>query len=272
MSVLDRTIAIKVIKENGDTAAVQSGDEKIQLVYASAYEEGDRIAVELSEEEAFLVMQLDDAMGECFVFVKGRSISFEIPFGEKKICYSPKSFYGKKHLLSARYAEKEEIERYKNLALNKYDQHGETNCYPHASANVETRGESVFAAKNAINGNCENHSHGEWPYESWGINRNPEAVMKLEFGRQVLVDKMCLYLRADFPHDAWWEQVTVGFSDGTELIWELTKTDRGQEISFPAKAVTGLELKNLIKAEDPSPFPALTQVEVYGREKSCNFI
>ncbi len=262
-----RAIALKIIKKSGDTAAVRSGDEDVQLVYAGAYEEGDRIAVEVSEEDTFLVVQLDDAIGECFVLVKNRSFSFEIPFGEKKICYSPKSFYGKKHLLSARYAEKEEIERYKNLALNKYDQHGETNCFPHASANVETRGESVFAARNAINGNCENHSHGEWPYESWGINRNPEAAMKLEFGHQVVIDKMRLFLRADFPHDAWWKQVTVAFSDGSELIWELIKTDRGQEITFPAKEVGWLELKNLIKAEDPSPFPALTQLEVYGRER-----
>lgn len=44
----------------------------------------------------------------------------------------------------------------RNLAKNVMDQHGETNCYPHASANVETRGEAVFAARNAIDG-----VHGE---------------------------------------------------------------------------------------------------------------
>lgn len=55
-------------------------------------------------------------------------------------------------------------------------------CYPHATANVETRGESVFAAKNAIDGVRANRSHGEWPYESWGINMQDDAAMKLDFG------------------------------------------------------------------------------------------
>ena len=36
---------------------------------------------------------------------------------------------------------------------------------------------------------------------------------------------------------------------------------------IPEKEITWLELCNLIKAEDPSPFPALSQIEVYGRVK-----
>ena len=31
--------------------------------------------------------------------------------------------------------------------------------------------------------------------------------------------------------------------------------------------ITGLKLDQLIKADDPSPFPALTQVEVFGSSK-----
>ncbi len=258
------TIALKIINRNGDTKAVRAHDGSVALVYAASYEEGDRIAVEIEEDAAYLVILLDDAIGENLVYMKTRAFSFDVPFGEKKICYSPKSFYGEKHLLSARYATKEEIAMYKNLALNKYDQHGETNCYPHASANVETRGESVFAAKNAINGNHENHSHGEWPYESWGINQNPDAVMKIDFGRKVSIDKMCVYTRADFPHDAWWSEATVSFSDGSQLVWELTKTDEAQELTFEEREVEWVEIGKLIKAEDPSPFPALSQWEVYG--------
>ena len=103
------------------------------------------------------------------------------------------------------------------------DQHGETNCYPHASANVETRGEAVFAARNAIDGVTVNDAHGEWPYESWGINRREDANMRLEFGRKVAVSRIRLYTRADFPHDNWWKQVTIRFSDGSEVVAELEK-------------------------------------------------
>ena len=32
------------------------------------------------------------------------------------------------------------------------------------------------------------------------------------------------------------------------------------------KGITWVRLEELIKADDPSPFPALTQIEVYGTE------
>lgn len=259
-------LELAILNKDHTILNTAKGEKEVSLVHANTYEEGDIILVKSSDEEAFLILQLDDAIGESFVLLKGGALSYTIPFGEKKICYSPKSFAYDKHLLKVRYATHEEISAYKNLALNKYDQHGEPNCFPHASANVETRGESVFAAKNAINGNCENHSHGAWPYESWGINQNPDAVMKIEFGRKVAVDKICLYTRADFPHDAWWEQATVAFSDGSEVVFNLEKTDKAQEIIFDKKEVEWLELGKLIKADDPSPFPALSQIEVYGVE------
>ena len=44
---------------------------------------------------------------------------------------------------------------------------------------LETGGEAVFAARNAIDGIYENSSHGEWPYQSWGINRDPNACLTL---------------------------------------------------------------------------------------------
>lgn len=88
---------------------------------------------------------------------------------------------------------------------------------------METRGESVFAARNAIDGVCENRSHGEWPYESWGINMQDDAEMTVEFGQEVVTDRIVLYTRADFPHDNWWTQVTLTFSDGTDIKWKLEK-------------------------------------------------
>ncbi|MDE5680711.1 MAG: carbohydrate-binding protein, partial [Lachnospiraceae bacterium] len=144
------------------------------------------------------------------------------------------------------------------------DQHRDVPCFPHATANVETRGESVFAAKNAIDGVRANLSHGEWPYESWGINRQADAVMKLDFGRCVKTDKILLYTRSDFPHDSWWKQVSITFSDGNCEDFTLEKSRRAHVLTFAEKEIEWLELGRLIKAEDDSPFPALTQIEVYG--------
>ena len=41
-----------------------------------------------------------------------------------------------------------------------------------------------------------------------GINQQLDAALKIEFGREVLLDKVILTLRADFPHDNYWQQVT----------------------------------------------------------------
>ena len=156
---------------------------------------------------------------------------------------------------------------YRNLALNQNDQHKEVKCYPHASANVETRGESVFAAQNAIDGVRANLWHGSWPWTSWGINRQADAEIKIDFGRTVWTDKIVLYTRADFPHDSWWTKVTLHFSDGSSIDWELQKTNLAQVLEFEKKEISWVMMNQLIKAEDDSPFPALTQLEVYGADK-----
>ena len=92
--------------------------------------------------------------------------------------------------------------------------------------------------------------------------------MRLDFGRTVEVDRIIIYLRADFPHDNWWKEATVVFSDGDKKKVSLIKTDMGQEVVFERKKVEWLELCELIPSEEISPFPALTQIEVYGIDKS----
>ena len=158
--------SIKVVKANGETKFVGRGEEEVTLVATSAYEEGDRIVLEYFGEPQYFVFQADDAMGAALIYVKG-NVDIIVPFGEARRGYSPKAFAGNCHYIYARYATKEEIGAYRNQALNVYDSHENLNSFPHASANVETRNEAVFAARNAIDGVKANSSHGEWPYASW---------------------------------------------------------------------------------------------------------
>lgn len=259
-------LALKVVHANGDLVCMNRGMDDVKLVVTCPYKEGDHIILESSQKNTYLVYQVDDAIGQAFVYITEKEIVYQIPFGEKRICYSPKVFIGDRHLLSVRVATEEEIKNYKNLACNVIDQHGDTNCYPHATANVETRGEAVFAARNAIDGVTENRSHGEWPYQSWGINMQDDAEMKVDFGRSVIIDKIILYTRADFPHDNWWTQVTLSFSDGSSLDWNLEKSEKPHMLQFEKKTIKWVRLHNLIKSNDPSPFPALSQIEIYGVE------
>jgi hypothetical protein len=258
-------LCLKVLDKNMNTICVSRGEEEVNLVCSHEYEEGDRIILESSEKKLHLWLQLDDALGKSMVYITDNMV-YPIPFQEKRSNLSPKAFYGNKHLLSAKIAANYEIKAYRNLAINVNDQHEEANCYPHASANIETRGEAVFAAKNAIDGVTVNDCHGEWPYQSWGINQREDAAFKIDFGKSVEVDCIKLYTRADFPHDNWWKQATVTFSDNSSIDVEMQKNGFPHTFQFEKKKISWLRLSRLIKSEEESPFPALTQIEVYGSD------
>lgn len=258
-------LKLKILDQQGHTRAASACGDRVSIVYSARYQPGDRIVLETGGEAAFCAVQLDDAMPETLVYVK-TGIDFPVPFGDGKISYSPKSFSGEKHLIRARLAREEEIAAHRNLAFNPYDCHENTGFFPHAQANVETRGEAVFAARNAIDGIYENSSHGEWPYQSWGINRDPNACLTLSFGRRVRIDRLALTLRADFPHDNYWVEATVTFPDGSKEVLPLQKTALPQSFSIAPREVDSLTLCELKKAEGPSPFPALTQIEAWGVE------
>ncbi len=248
--------------------AEAEGETRVVLAWDGEYRKGDIIEFSGLKEGSFYQVRVDAVMDEAFIFVETDQIIYPVPFYEKKTSYNPLAFFGNRHYLTIREAEAYEIDSYKNLALNPFDQHDVKFVFPHASANVETRDEAVFAARNAIDGCIATLSHGEWPYESWGINRRDDAQFRLDFGREVDIDEIRLYTRADFPHDNWWIQGTLTFSDGSEKTLDLEKHTAEPHIfgGLEKKRIRYLTLGRLIKADDPSPFPALTQIEVYGRE------
>ena len=46
----------------------------------------------------------------------------------------------------------------------------------------------------------------------------------------------------------------------------MEKSEKPHVCAFEKKRVIWLTFDRLIKADDPSPFPALSQIEVYGKE------
>lgn len=258
-------LEIKLFDKNKNIKAQSNGNDQAYIVYKNEYEQGDFIVITPDDINSFYWIQVDASINKSLVYLTGE-FTYQVPFDEKKLNISPNAFCGERHLISIKKAKDFEYNIYRNLALNPNDQNGQQNSFPHAIANVETRGEVVFAAQNAIDGVTSNDSHGRWPYASWGINMNDNAQWEIYFGRDVCVDKLCIYLRADFPHDNWWEKATVSFSDGSEMILSLEKGGHEQEFNFDKKIISWVKLSHLIKADDPSPFPALTQFEIYGTE------
>ncbi len=266
MTKESKDIQLKItIDNNCETKEIKTGFNEVFLVIEREYVNGDTINFYPSSK-GYYIISLDGGLTPSFVYSNGNSFSFPIPFGEKRDCYNPVSFEGTRHYIHARIASKDEIKVRKNLCLNTLDHHTNLSLFPHSYANVETRGESVFASRNAIDGVIANSNHGKWPFTSWGINQDPKAAITIDFNREVKIDEIAIYLRADFPHDAWWTEGTITFSDGSIEILKFEKTGSKQSFKIKERVVTSLVFESLIKAEDPSPFPALTQIEAYGTE------
>lgn len=261
-------LKLTVLSADGAIRAEKNGESAVSLLYLAAYQPGDTIRLESDCPGSgwHAVIQLEDTLSPALVYLPGAALTYRVPEAAERAAFSPKAFAGDKHLLRARLASPLEIAARRNLAFNCYDRHGNNGFYPHASANAETPGRPDFASYNVIDGMYENCCHGKWPYQSWGINRDPNAALTIDFGRPVVLDELRLTLRADFPHDSWWTSATAAFSDGSQEVLPLQKSALPQSFPISPRTVQSLVLKNLIKAEDASPFPALTQLEAWGAD------
>ena len=147
--------SIKVLNADKSVRCEDAAQTFASLVFAEEYQQGDCIVVTPSEPNCYAWLQLDESLGASLVYLTGECV-YEIPFGLQKRNLPEKAFAGDRHYLYVKEARPEQLGQYRNLAVNVCDQHNIKNIYPHASANVETRGEAVFFACNAIDGICEN--------------------------------------------------------------------------------------------------------------------
>ena len=258
-------IKMNVTSASGEILAAGTHETEIRLCVNRTYEPGDR--VEIISDCKHLWVQMDMTISAGEVYLPEGKMTWTVPSGEHRLAYCPVAFQGARHMLTVRAMTDEEIAERRNIACNPADLRGDTDFYPHCSANVETRNEACFCARNVIDGMRHNDNHGEWPWQSWGIGAREDAWCLLDFGRDVLVDEMALTLRADFPHDAYWTNGHVVLSDGSEMAFPLEKTGERQHISLGQHTVRWMRLERMQKSDDPSAFPALTEWEVFGRDK-----
>lgn len=268
-------LGISVLNTQGENEYWVRGEDEIHLVYPKEYELGDTLVFTSDEVPGFYVIRVDGAMDEAYVYLTQERLAYTIPFERNeyskadRISYCLGSFSGPTHYITMRRARPEENKNFRNLAKNVMDQHDDVGCYPHVHANAETKGPiaPLFAARNAIDGVLANSCHYPWPFQSWGIDQREDAEITVEFGRPVDLEELRLTTRADFPHDSWWNSCTVRFSDGSSLEPAFVKTGERQIVDFASRTVDWLVVEQLIKdPEDPSPFPALTQLEAWGTE------
>ena len=256
-------ITVTVHSADGSLLARAEHPEEVWLSVDREYRAGDVIRI---SGPAHLRVRMDQSLPAGEVFLPGGRMTWPVPFGEHRLAYAPGTFEASRHIIFAGAVPEEELSRSRNLACNPADLRGDTDFFPHCAANVETRGEACFCARNVIDGIRLNAFHGEWPFQSWGIGARSDAWCRLDLGRDVIADKMALTLRADFPHDAYWTEGHAVLSDGSDLAFSLRKTADRQWIGQGGRKIRWLRLERLVKSDDPSAFPALTQWEVFGRD------
>jgi len=152
---------------------------------------------------------------------------------------------------------------YRNVALNPKDTMGPAKNYPHASTNSVCRNEACFAANNVINGNTTNRGHGR-RYPSWGPDKREDLWIKIDLGKTVEIDKIVLWIRADFPHDRHWHSATIEFSDGSKEKIEIAKTKEPQTFKFRKRKVKWVRFTELVQKK-PMGWCAFTEIQVWGQ-------
>lgn len=258
-------IGISYKNSAGELLARAEGEREAMLAFETDYVDGDCI-IFTAEPRTHLWLQPDAAIMPGEVYLPSGTFTWRVPCGAERTPYSPGVFVAGRHIVTARVMTEAETRSRRNIACNPADLRGETDGFPHMTANVETRGEAIFAARNVIDGYRCNSGHWGWPYQSWGVGGRDDACCKIEFGREVEVDGMAIVIRADFPHDAWWSSAEVELSGGKTISFSLRKTAERQFVPLGVERVTWMRLGNLKLSPDDPGFPALTEWEIYGRD------
>lgn len=257
-------LGIRILNKDGRILLQQQGSDEVVFSYRGLYKPGDKIQLTCDEEGIYLQIRLDDSVEESQIYLSKSTFTFMIPFDEYRKPYGKKAFTEERHFGYARVVCEKEFYNYRNLAHNAFDQKEVGDIYPHASTNVTTDNPQFFA-RNAIDGICVTNNHGSWPHSSWGINGQADAWLKIDFGREVMIEEIQFYLRADFPHDNWWKEAEIVFSDSTRQMVHFRKTGEVQKFETEQRKVTWMKITNLHMSEEESLYPALSQIEVMGR-------
>ncbi len=272
-------LTLKIIGNDGNLKGEWKG-LSINAEYSGDLLPGDKIRV-FADGCSFVSMKLEPSFSESIVWLPNNRFEFVIPpESQRGMCYHPDAFLGDTHIISVREPDDDEVYGYRNIALNSHDCHGVDRYFPHATANFVTRNDPCFYERNAIDGVVNNQGHGWYPYHSWSGGAREDIEYTLDFGREVEIDKLVFFLRADFrhnsvtgiPHDSYWKNIDIEFSDGEVITGEFTmdgtdlneENSKGIEVCFDKKVTRSIRLHNFKQATEVLSFAALTQLQVYG--------
>ena len=261
--------------KSGDTVE-KSGENEVSISVKDAYAVGDKIKITLPEGQHYVAFCLSKGNVEETILYLPKS-TFTYTVQNISQSYPAAMSSSRKSTITARIPTAEELAANRNLACNPADLETNKNVYPHAVAsNVHNKTNETdrlhFEARNAIDGFTQNKGHGGWPVQSWGPGNNMSAkdTFKIDFGRDVSITKIVVYIRADFPHETYWNSCTVKFSDGTTQELTFKQTSNAQEFEFDsAKVVSSITFTNFSKGTvsgSDNQWAAWMELQVFGSD------
>ena len=172
--------------------------------------------------------------------------------------------------------------QYKNVAINPADVRAPGHGFPHASSNSEypcppasgtgaCTPDTTFLALNAIDGRTGNSCHGSLPNcGSWGPQIITGLWWRVDFGHDVQVDKVVIWIRHDFPHDSWWQDATLVFSDSSKVAIHPDSVALGQPFTFTSRITNSLTITNLVP--NAAKWCAFSEVQVWGYDPPTSVV
>lgn len=268
-SAIRMDVKMELLDSNGKALAMQTGSatavQPLMLDVKREFQPGDRLRISADSNTTHIAVKLDPVLGEVILCATKGLFEFAIPDPKKRV-YPPAAFAGSAHKISARPPAPAELDAYRNLARNPYDQHEATSLFPHATSTNEYHHLPQFEARCAIDGFADNRKHGMWPVQSWGPEKSGDMTWRLDFGRKVQLDKVVITLRADFPHDHVWTKGELVFDDGKKVFIEFQHTAEPQTFRLPRHLETSSIRLEKLKQDEPLGWCAITEFEAWGRD------
>lgn len=281
MNTYSRQVRAGKVENNGEltmsyvsgtkTLAEKTGSGIVELNVAAELKVGDVVTIKLPKGKKFVAYRLDPRFEEAIVYCPSGTFSYVVPADVTqafpRVLQPDEGNRFRNLTMAARIPSDNELKtQSRNLALNPYDVTNSVQFYPHVTTSSNYDNNPDFCGRNAIDGFSTNQGHGSFPYHSWGPNQGNNEWFNINFGRNVAVDKVVVYTRADFPHDTHYVSGTLEFSDGTEKDVSFYKTKDGIEFDLVEPIeTTFVKLKNLTAAVQG--WAGFAEVEVYGVEK-----
>lgn len=160
-----------------------------------------------------------------------------------------------------------ELVEYRNLALNPcgFRNAGEGGgFYPRAAASGECGAGADFAARNATDGLSGGQGRASRKSRPRGTERGKVLELKIDFGREVEIDRLVVRLRSGFPRGGIWPRGNLEFPDGSKIPLAFAKADGAQAFDFPKRRVSWVKISG--PDAPPDWRRAISGAEVWGRD------